>query len=75
MVVKKAVQTGKSDTGFIDKSRKFFRNVWAELKKVHWPDRRQLITYTGVVLGAVVLVSILIWIMDSILSGLLSLII
>jgi preprotein translocase subunit SecE len=75
MVVKKAVQAGGQEGGIIDRSKRFFRNVWAELKKVHWPNRLQLITYTGVVLLAVLLVSVLIWIMDSILGGVMSLII
>jgi len=75
MVVKKAVQAGNHEGSILDRGKRFFRNVWAELKKVHWPSRPQLIIYTGIVLLAVLLVSILIWIMDSILSGLLSLII
>ncbi|HWP98247.1 MAG TPA: preprotein translocase subunit SecE [Syntrophomonadaceae bacterium] len=39
--------------------------VYSELKKVHWPDRRQLTTYTGVVLVAVVLMGGIIWLFDS----------
>ncbi|MDW7675956.1 MAG: preprotein translocase subunit SecE [Bacillota bacterium] len=74
MAVKKAAQV-QQEPGIVEKGKKFFRNVLAELKKVHWPNRPQLIAYTGVVLGAVVLVSALIWLMDSVLSGLLSLII
>lgn len=73
MSVKKAVQAQQKE-GVADRGKKFFRGVVAELKKVHWPNRKQIITYTGVVLGAVLLVSMLIWVMDSILSFLLSLI-
>lgn len=52
----------------------FFNGVKIELKKVHWPTRRETMVYTGVVLSTVVVVSFLIWILDSILSKGLSLI-
>ncbi|NLK52591.1 MAG: preprotein translocase subunit SecE [Syntrophomonadaceae bacterium] len=54
-----------------DRTTGFLRSVWAELKKVHWPNRKELITYTGVVLVAVALVAMLIWMVDSVLSLLL----
>ena len=34
--------------------RHFLVNCWAELQRVQWPDRQQLITLTGVVLGFVI---------------------
>ena len=46
----------------------YFREVWNELKKVHWPDKVQLLTYTGVVLVSVGIIAFLIWIVDSSLS-------
>ena len=49
-------------------STEYFKGVWSELKKVHWPDRKQLLTYTGVVLVAVAIVSVMLWIVDSGLS-------
>jgi preprotein translocase subunit SecE len=48
--------------------------VYSELKKVHWPDRRQLIGYTGVVLFAVTLIALIIWVFDLGLSALMRLI-
>lgn len=33
----------------------FFRSVWAELKRVQWPDRRQIVTLTGVVIAFVII--------------------
>ena len=33
----------------------FLVAVWAELKRVEWPDRQQMITLTGVVLGFVLI--------------------
>jgi preprotein translocase subunit SecE len=46
--------------------KKFLREVNIELKKVTWPTRQQLVAYTGVVVIAVMLVSVLIWIFDSV---------
>ncbi len=51
--------------------QRFFRGVLAELKKVHWPTRPELITYTSVVLVSVALVALVIWIIDSAYSFLL----
>ncbi len=31
----------------------FFKGVWSELKKVHWPSKKQLVNYTGVVIFTV----------------------
>lgn len=53
----------------------FFNGVKVELKKVHWPTRKETVVYTGVVLSTVVIISFLIWILDSILSHGLSVII
>jgi len=53
----------------------FFKGVWAELKKVHWPTPKQVAIFTGVVLVAVAIASVAIYILDVIFSWLLSLII
>ncbi len=62
--VKKPANTQKQAV----KTAEYFRGVWGELKKVQWPNRQQLITYTGVVFVAVAIVAFLIWIVDSGLS-------
>ncbi|CAA7600127.1 Protein translocase complex, SecE/Sec61-gamma subunit [Acididesulfobacillus acetoxydans] len=54
--------------GQMTKSTEYFRGVWAELKKVHWPTRQQLLVYTGVVVLSVAIVAILMWIVDSALT-------
>lgn len=51
--------------------KQYFRSVYNELKKVHWPGRQQLIAYTGVVLFSVALVALIIWLFDTGLSFLL----
>ena len=43
----------------------FIREVRAELKKVSWPTNKELVSYTGVVGLAVVIVCVLIWICDT----------
>lgn len=47
---------------------KYLRGVQNELKKVHWPTRKEAITYTGVVLASVAVVAAVIWVLDSLLS-------
>jgi len=59
----------------IDQTRTFFRSVINELKKVHWPNRRETSIYTSVVLVSVVFVAVLIWIFDIILGSVMGVII
>ena len=47
------------------KITEFFKGVRRELKKVVWPNRRELTTYTTVVLVAVALVAGIIWVVDA----------
>ncbi|RNC62990.1 MAG: Protein translocase subunit SecE [Candidatus Dichloromethanomonas elyunquensis] len=49
----------------IGKRFNHFREVWNELKKVHWPTREQLLIYTGVVFVSVGIIALLIWVVDS----------
>ncbi|AAM25449.1 preprotein translocase subunit SecE [Caldanaerobacter subterraneus subsp. tengcongensis MB4] len=53
---------------------KFFREVKAEMKKVTWPGRDTMITYTEVVLVVMVLFTIFIFLVDSVFSYILKLI-
>ena len=52
-----------------DRTAEYLRGVWSELKKVHWPNRKQLLTYTGVVFVSVAIVAALLWIVDSALTA------
>lgn len=56
------------------RGKQFAREVKAEMKKVTWPSKKELVSYTGVVFVAVVLISALIWLFDMILSGALKMI-
>jgi preprotein translocase subunit SecE len=53
----------------------YFKGVKAELKKVVWPSRKELTNYTSVVLFMSVLAAIIVYILDLIVGGALSLII
>ena len=59
----KAAQTTQK-VKFTERAGKFFKGVWSELKKVHWPTKKEAATYTGVVLVAVSIVAVMIWIVD-----------
>ncbi|MCX7781360.1 MAG: preprotein translocase subunit SecE [Negativicutes bacterium] len=54
-----AVQTTKG------RWKKFLREVKGELKKVSWPNRTELASYTGVVFVSVVVVAVVIWVIDA----------
>ena len=53
---------------------RFVGEVKAEMKKVTWPTRRELVTYTRVVGLAVVVVCALIWVCDTFFARLFQLI-
>ncbi|MBP1932520.1 preprotein translocase subunit SecE [Ammoniphilus resinae] len=42
----------------------FLREVWSELKKVRWPSRKELTSYTIVVLVTVTLISVFFAVID-----------
>jgi preprotein translocase subunit SecE len=42
----------------------FFSESWAELKKVRWPNRKELTNYTLIVIGTVTFVTIYFWVLD-----------
>lgn len=48
--------------------RRFFRNVMAELKKVNWPNRKELTTYTIVVIATVLVLATIIFGWDTLLT-------
>ena len=57
---------GKQDDGlsFFQRTTKFFREVKQELKKVAWPSREELTTYTIVVFGVTTVLTLLVFGMD-----------
>ncbi len=52
----------------------FLQGSWHELQRVQWPDRRQVMQATGVVLGFVVVAGIFLGISDLVASKLMNLV-
>ena len=69
-----AAKTDAEKRNATGRVKAFFRGVINELKKVHWPDRKQLVTYTGVVIMFVLAVSLAVSALDWIFSTLLKLV-
>jgi preprotein translocase subunit SecE len=61
-----AVQTNTNKVAKSQSIGKYFKNVKAELKKVIWPNKKDLISYTTVVLTTCVVVSVGIWLVDTV---------
>lgn len=59
---------GQRLTGAFAHFGRFLREVRAELRKVIWPNRKETILYTSVVLISVGAVALIIWVFDSVLS-------
>ncbi len=58
-----ADQSKPTDQGF--RPGPFMEEVKAEMKKVSWSSKKELVSYTGVVGVAVVIVCALIWVCDT----------
>jgi preprotein translocase subunit SecE len=58
------VQEKRKRTGV----RQFLKEVRQELKKVEWPNRRELVSYTVVVLATLVVVTSLVFALDFVFS-------
>ncbi|MDR0469451.1 MAG: preprotein translocase subunit SecE [Peptococcaceae bacterium] len=54
--------------------KKSFRNTFQEMKRVHWPGKRDLAIYTVVVIGVSLVMSLFIYILDSGIGALMKLI-
>ena len=54
--------------GFIAKSKKLFKDVKGELKKIVWPDKKHAMNNTGIVLGVMAVSAVFIGGLDIITS-------
>ncbi|GMQ94280.1 MAG: hypothetical protein BMS9Abin12_1767 [Acidimicrobiia bacterium] len=52
------------DLGFFQRVQKYIREVRQELKKVAWPSREELITYSVVVFGMTTVITLIVFGMD-----------
>jgi preprotein translocase subunit SecE len=55
-------------TAFIPRSTEFVKEAWQELKKVHWPSRKETYSATVIVIVAVVVVATFLGLVDFALS-------
>ncbi len=46
------------------KARNYFKGVKAEMRKVIWPTKKELVNYTGVVVLISGIVSLVVWLLD-----------
>jgi preprotein translocase subunit SecE len=58
----------------VPRSVTFLQEVWAELKKVHWPTRKETYAATVVVLAVVVIVALFLAGVDAVVSQLIQMI-
>ena len=58
----------------IPRSMTFLQEVWAELRKVHWPTRSETYAATAVVLAVVAIVALFLGSVDFVVSQLIQLI-
>jgi preprotein translocase subunit SecE len=58
----------------VTRIRRYFDEVWSELKKVSWPTREQVRTLTVLVFAISFVVGLYITILDQIFQGLLALV-
>jgi preprotein translocase subunit SecE len=56
----KVQKSTNASPGFFERIVRFIREVVAELQKVNWPSRNELITYTSVVLVFVVVMMLIV---------------
>ena len=69
----KNVATAPSKPALWIKLTKFLREVRSEMRKVSWPNRKELITYTIVVIITVVIVALFTSVVDVIITWVLNL--
>ncbi len=51
--------------GFLKRIQKFFHEVRVELKKVHWPTRREFAVFFSIVVSTILVVGVFFWVLDS----------
>lgn len=57
------------------RTRKFFRDLKSELKKVTWPTWNQVLKNSLVVLCGVIVVGVFVWLFDAVATGLVGLLV
>ena len=60
---------------FFQQIGKYFREVRVELKKVNWPNKREISVFAGIVLSTLVVIGAFFWVLDTVFLALLKLVI
>ena len=60
--------------GTVKAITRYFKDVRQELKKVHWPNRRELYVFTSLVLLTEIFIGVFFWLLDSGFTAILKLI-
>ena len=68
-----ADSAAQNKPGFIARAKKFFKDIKGETKKVVWPDKKQIVNNTGIVIVMVVMAAVFVGCLDLIAKGLLDL--
>lgn len=68
-VAKKNEKAAKSKKnvkpGFFARTKKYFASVKSEMKRVTWPDKKELVNYSFVVCASLVVVGVVIALLDA----------
>ena len=68
-VAKKSEKAAKSKKnekpGFFARTKKYFASVKSEMKRVTWPDKKELVNYSVVVCASLVVVGVVIALLDA----------
>lgn len=66
---KKNEKTAKSKKnekpGFFARTKKYFASVKSEMKRVTWPDKKELVNYSVVVCASLIVVGVVIALLDA----------
>ncbi len=63
----------ENKTGFFAKVKRYFRDMKGELKKVVWPDKKQVVNNTGIVIVTLIIAAAIICGFDFAITQLVSL--
>ena len=65
-VAKKNEKAAKSKKpGFFARTKKYFASVKSEMKRVTWPDKKELVNYSVVVCASLIVVGVVIALLDA----------
>lgn len=46
------------------KLKSYLKGVRSEIKKVMWPNQKELVNHTGIVIAISIIVALLVWVLD-----------